>query len=201
MKEKQKYQSPLREEQMKRTREQILEALARVMARGVTDLSIPAVAREAGVSVPTVYRYFRTKSELVEAMGSYAVQKLGFSQRQLPRSPEELAESVKELYVKYEGLDEVMRAAAASGLSYEMRKEVLQFRLKMFEDALAPVAAQFDEADRIRLRNVILVLCSTATIRAFKDYLDLAGEEAADNVIWAIRTLTRATSNGRDGNG
>jgi AcrR family transcriptional regulator len=200
MKEKQKYQSPLREEQMKRTREQILEALARVMARSVTDLSIPAVAREAGVSVPTVYRYFRTKSELVGAMGSYAVQKLGFSQRQLPHSPEELAESVKELYVKYEGLDEVMRAAA-SGLSYEMRKEVLQFRLKMFEDALAPVAAQFDEADRIRLRNVILVLCSTATIRAFKDYLDLAGEEAADNVIWAIRTLTRATSNGRDGNG
>ena len=186
---------------MKRTREQILEALARVMARGATDLSIPAVAREAGVSVPTVYRYFRSKSELVEAMGSYAVQKLGFSQRQLPHSPEELAESVKELYLKYEGLDEVMRAAAASGLSYEMRKEVLQFRLKMFEDALAPVAAQFDEADRIRLRNVILVLCSTATIRAFKDYLDLAGEEAADNVIWAIRTLTGATSNGRNNNG
>ncbi len=189
MKEKQAYRSPLRQEQMKRTREQILEGLIRVMARGLADLSIPEVAHEAGVSVPTVYRYFGTKRELIEALGTYILQKLGVVNRQLPRNPEELIEGVKELSHRYEELDETMRAAAMSEFAYEARREVLPERLKMIEDALAPVSGVLSAADRTRLRNVVLVLCSTAMIRAFKDYLGLSGEESADNIAWAIRTL------------
>lgn len=192
MKEKQSYHSNLREEQMKQTRERILEGLVKTMARGIADISIPAVAREAGVSVPTVYRYFKTKRELIEALGGHFVQKVGFSGRQPPQSPEELTSMLKELFMRYEGLDETVRAAAMSEVSYEMRKEGLPLRLKMIENALAPVLDQFSETDSIRLRNVVLVLTSTATIRAFKDYLDLSGEEAADNVIWAIQTLIQA---------
>ncbi len=194
MKEKKAYRSSLREEQKKRTREQILEGLIRTMARGIAEVSIPAVAREAGVSVPTVYRYFPTKRDLIEALGNYSVQKAGFGARQPPHSPEELAAMVKELFVRYEGLDETLRAAAASELGYEMRKEVLPARLKAIEDALAPVKEQYNENDWIRLRNIVLVLSSTAMIRAFKNYLDLSGEEAADSVIWALLTLTQARS-------
>ena len=54
MKEKHTYSSRLREEQAQRTREQILEGLVKTMARGMATVSIPAVAREAGVSIPTV---------------------------------------------------------------------------------------------------------------------------------------------------
>ncbi len=189
MKEKPTYHSPLRQEQMKRTREQILEGLIRAMAHGLADLSIPEVAREAGVSIPTVYRYFRTKRELIEALGTYTLQKLGAAHRQLPRNPEELIAGVEELSRKYEELDETMRAAVQSGFAYEARREILPARLKMYEDALAPVSGALSAADRTRLRNVVLVLCSTAMIRAFKDYLDLSGEEIADNIAWAIRTL------------
>lgn len=189
MKDKQAYHSPLRQEQMKRTREQILEGLIRVMARGMVDLSVPEVAREAGVSVPTVYRYFGTKRELIEALGVYILQKLGAVNRQLPRNPEELIAGVKELSRRYEELDETMRAAAMSEFAYEARREVLPARLKMYEDALAPVSVKLSAADRTHLRNVVLVLCSTAMIRAFKDYLGISGEETADNIAWAIRTL------------
>lgn len=189
MKEKHAYHSSLRQEQMKRTREQILEGLIRAMARGMVDLSIPEVAREAGVSVPTVYRYFRTKRELIEALGLYILQKLGVANRQPPRNLEELIAGVKELSLRYEELDETMRAAAMSEFAYEARREVLPARLKMYEDALAPVSATLSLPDRMRLRNVVLVLCSTAMIRAFKDYLGLSGEETADNIAWAIRTL------------
>ena len=101
MKNKQAYHSPLRQEQMKRTREQILEGLIRAMAHGLADLSIPEVAREAGVSVPTVYRYFRAKRELIEALGIYALQKLGAVHLQPPHNPEELIAAVKELSHKY----------------------------------------------------------------------------------------------------
>src|SRR5437588_2082283 len=101
MKEKHTYSSRLRKEQMQRTREQILEGLVRTMAHGIADLSIPAVAREAGVSVPTVYRHFRTKRELIEALGSYFVQKAGFGAAQPPNSPEELIAMVRQLFTRY----------------------------------------------------------------------------------------------------
>ncbi len=194
MKEKHTYSSRLRQEQMNRTREQILEGLVRTMAHGIAELSIPTVAREAGVSVPTVYRYFRTKRDLIEALGSYLVQKIGFGQVQPPHSPEELATMVKKLFVSYEGLDETLRAAAVSEFAYEARKEALPARLKIIEEALAPVRAKFNEMDWIRLRNIVLVLSSTATVRAFKDYLDLSGEEAADTVTWAMLRLTQTAS-------
>ncbi len=50
-------------------RSRILDATGPLMARGVARASpIPAVAREAGVWVPTVYRHFATKQQLIEAI-------------------------------------------------------------------------------------------------------------------------------------
>jgi AcrR family transcriptional regulator len=188
------YQSPLRQEQARRTREQILDGLIQAMAQGgLADLSIPAVAREAGVSVPTIYRYFHTKRELIESLGSYIVQKSGIRpQSGPPRSPEELIAMIKEAFLKYEGADEMLRAAAMSELSYEMRQYALPQRLKFIEDALEPVMRHFDEADRLRLRNSVFLLTTTAIVRAFKDYLNLSGEEAADTVAWMIRALIKS---------
>jgi AcrR family transcriptional regulator len=195
MNEKKAYHSPLREEQMRRTREQILEGLVRAMARGLADLSIPEVAREAGVSVPTVYRYFKTKRELIEALGVYTLQKIGAAGRQPPQNVEELIAGMRELARKYEELDETLRAAAMSEFAYEARRAVLPARLKMLEQALTPVTGALSEEDRVRLRNVILILTSTASIRAFKDYLGLSGNETADNIEWAMRILCEWAAN------
>ena len=194
MNKKKLYQSQFRQEQMKRTREQILEGLIKTMASGIAELSIPAVAHEAGVSIPTVYRYFRTKRDLIEALGGYLGEKIGANATQLPRSPEELAAAVREMFVRSEGLDEVIRAASVSELGKEFRKDAMPVRMKIIEDALAPVAARFNETDWIRLRNIVLVLSSSAMIRAFIDYLDLSGAEAADTVTWAILTLAQANT-------
>jgi AcrR family transcriptional regulator len=194
MDKKKTYQSQLRQEQMKRTREQILEGLIKTMASGISELSIPAVAHDAGVSIPTVYRYFPTKRDLIEALGGYVVEKIGINVVQLPHSPEELASSVREMFVRSEGFDEVIRAASVSELGKEFRKGGLPARKKIIEDALVPVADRFNETDWIRLCNIVLVLSSSAMIRAFIDYLDLSGEEAADTVTWAILTLTRANT-------
>lgn len=194
MNKKKLYQSQLRQEQMKRTREQILDGLIKTMASGIAELSIPAVAHEAGVSIPTVYRYFRTKRDLIEALGGYLGEKIGANATQLPRSPEELAAAVREMFIRSEGLDEVIRAASVSELGKEFRKDAMPVRMKIIEDALAPVATRFNETDWIRLRNIVLVLSSSAMIRAFIDYLDLSGAEAADTVTWAILTLAQANT-------
>ena len=56
------YYSPLREAQAEATHDPILEGVVRTIAKGVSELSVPAVAREAGVSVATVYRPSPTRS-------------------------------------------------------------------------------------------------------------------------------------------
>lgn len=194
MKEKKEYRSSLRQEQMHRTREQILEALVRTIGQGVAGLSIPAVAREAGVSIPTVYRYFHTKQELVSALGSYLMQKMGLSNLQPPRSLDELLEITRQAYINAEGLDDAIKAATVSELGSQLRKDAMPLRIQMLEQAIAAELAPLNERDRVRLRNMVLILTSSAVIRAFQEYLDLSGEQAADNVIWAVRLLTSAAA-------
>lgn len=192
MKEKKEYHSDLRQEQMRRTREQILDALVRTIGQGVAGLSIPAVAREAGVSIPTIYRHFHNKQELVAALGDYLMQKLGMASMQPPHSLDDLIAFARSAFARADDIDEAVKIIAVSELGSQMRKDAMPLRIKMLEDALAGELAPLNERDRVRLRNMILILTSSAMIRAFKEYLDLSGEAAADTIEWAIRLLVRA---------
>src|SRR4051794_198921 len=54
------------------TRRRILAATTEVLARnGQTKLSLSEVAMQAGVSRPTLYRWFASKEELLDAFGRY----------------------------------------------------------------------------------------------------------------------------------
>jgi len=183
--------SRLRQEHMEQTRDLIVEGLIRTMASGVVTWSIPDVARESGVSVPTIYRYFRTKQELVEGLSVYVLRKAGLSAMQPPRSPQDLIAMVREMYLRAEGMSDAMKMASVSELAQEIRKESIPLRLKMIEVALASVLPSFSEQERLYLVRMVLLLTSSALIRAFDQYLALTGAEAADTVIWAIQALTR----------
>jgi AcrR family transcriptional regulator len=186
--------SRLRQEHMEHTRDLIMEGLIRTMANGAVTWSIPDVARESGVSVPTIYRHFRTKQELVEGLSAYVVRKAGLAGLPGPRSPQELIAMVREMYLRAEGMSEAMKMASVSELAQEIRKESIPVRLNMIEAALAPVLSSFSEQERVYLVRMVLLLTSSALLRAFDQYLGLAGAEAADTVSWAISALTRAGS-------
>jgi hypothetical protein len=64
-------------------------------------------------------------------------------------------------------------------------------RRALIERALEPVTRDRSAIDRERLINVVLILWSSAALQAFKDYLGLDAEQAADHVAWAIRALTQ----------
>lgn len=68
------YRSPRRQQQAEETRASVLEAATRLFGeRGWAATGIRDVAREAGVSVETVYANFRTKSDLLMAALDVAV--------------------------------------------------------------------------------------------------------------------------------
>ena len=54
------------------TRQRILAATAEVLSRkGMTKLSLSEVALQAGISRPTLYRWFASKEELLDAFGRW----------------------------------------------------------------------------------------------------------------------------------
>ena len=108
------YRSALRAEQAEATRARILDATIRVIAGGLAYVSIPAVAREAGVSVPTVYRHFATKRDLLAAVYPHSVRGSGLAELARPRSMDELLGGLRTYFERTDSLGDLARVAMAS---------------------------------------------------------------------------------------
>lgn len=185
------YSSALRDEQAEETRSRILDGLVRTMARGVAELTIPAVAEEAGVSVPTVYRHFGSKRELLDALGPYVLEKT----RLMPDQPlgdlDDLQGLVRDVYRRHDEMDLTIRAAMASEIGGAIRREHMPERLEVARRAIVGTAPELDEQTVDRLAHIIVLLLSSAAMRAMKDYFELSGDAAADQISWAAATLVR----------
>ena len=190
------YQSPLRDEQAEVTRKRILDALVRTMGRGVAGLSMPAVAKEAGVSVPTVYRHFRTKADLVEALAPYLSRKTGLMEIPAAGS-RDLRAVTRELYRRNEAMDAEVRAAMASELGREVRRRTMPERLTLIRKYMAERVPGLTGAELDRLTRVAMILMSSATMRAYKDYLGTNPMDAAEDVAWTLEILQKSLRRGR----
>src|SRR6266853_2217062 len=135
------YSSPLREERAVQTRERILDGLVQVLARnGIAELSIPLIARAAGVSISSVYRYFPTKKDLITALDEYAHQKGSFTLDEFGplETPEDLAKIVPLTFKRREGIEATLSAAMNSRLGYTIRHQEFVERARHFKKALTP---------------------------------------------------------------
>jgi AcrR family transcriptional regulator len=185
------YSSALRDEQTEDTRARILEALIRTMAAGVAGLSMAAVAREAGVSIPTIYRHFGSKRGLLAALNPYVIAKGGLMPEAMPENFDDLEREIRRLFRNLDRMDPTLRAAMASELGQEARREMMPARrakIRLFVSGLGPA---LPDSELGRLADVTLILGSTASFRAYKDYLGLGPDASAALVSWAIRTLIR----------
>src|SRR3954468_22563386 len=139
------YKSPLREEQLEQTRDRILDAAVRVMARGLATVSIPAVAREAGVSVPTVYRHFSTKDELLAAVYPYLQRRAGLGAMTFPTSVDGLRGAVAAIFANLDAFDDLARAAMASPAAAEARRASMPVRLDVARRVSESIDAELTE--------------------------------------------------------
>jgi len=186
------YTSKLRAEQAQETRARILDATTPLMARGVARLSIPAVAREAGVSVATVYRHFATKQELIEAIYPHVMQRAATNRPPPPRSISELRDYGRWYLEHLDSLDDQARAAMASGASDELRRASMPDRVAVFRAVADSVEPRLAEADRDRLARLLVVLTQSASLRMWHDHLGLSVDEVADEIDWLVRAAIAA---------
>ena len=183
--------SALRAEQTELTRSRILGAVVRIVASDVTDLSVEAVAREAEVSRPTVYRYFHSKREMVDAVLERYAEQIGTAGTMSATGLDDVLDQVPAIFAHWESLDPELRTAAARLHGVEERARFLPERLAVVRRALKPYSSDLSDEDRERLARVALIFMSSAMVDAMHRYLGTSAAEGADLVVWAVNRLVR----------
>jgi len=191
------YRSELRARQAAETRARILDATMRVMAEGLASVSVPAVAREAGVSVPTVYRHFATKHDLLAAVYPHLMGRAGLDVPVGPRSMDDLRDGVRAIF---EGVDRVAssddlaRAAMVSPAAEEARQISMPDRLERSRRLADSIEPRLSPVDRDRIARLLVVLTTSSSLRMWRDHLGSSVDEAADDVEWVVRSVVAAAT-------
>ncbi len=184
----------LRAKQADETRVRILEATLRVMARGVASVSIPVVAREAGVSIPTIYRHCGTKQGLLAAVYLHAARRAAPNEFALPRTLGELRDGVRAMFESLDSADDLARAAMASPAAAEARRMGMPARLEINRRLANAIAPNLARPDRDRIARVLTILISSSALRLWRDHLGSSVEEAADDIEFVIQAAVAVSA-------
>jgi AcrR family transcriptional regulator len=186
------YRSSLRAEQAEETRSRVLDAALRVMESGVASLSIPAVAREAGVSVPTVYRHFGTKADLLAQLYPHVARRHGLDRLPDPASLDDFRTSLRAIFERVDALDDLARAAMASPVADEVRHATIQGRFERLRRLGDSIEPRLSTADHDRITRLLVVLTASASLRMWRDHLGSSVDEAVDDIDWILKAAVAA---------
>jgi AcrR family transcriptional regulator len=178
----------LRDEQAAAARARILSAVAELIERGEPEeLTMPDVAAASGISLRTIYRYYPTREELIEAAGRWIGNEL--LRHPYPRTLDEVADLFEVGCPDFDKRPGLVRALALSRLGRRARGYRRRERLRAISKALRdelPAAPQ----DEIRRAEAVLAyLHNMLAYTTLREESDLDGAEIGRAVGWAIRTL------------
>ncbi len=178
----------LREQHALATRERILGAVADLLERGDThEVTVPAVADASGVSLRTIYRYYPTREELLEAAGRWIGDEL--LKHPYPRDLDEVADLYEEGALDFDERPGLVRALALSQLGREVRGYRRRERLDAIGQALRRELTELSDAELMRAQAVLAYLHNMLAYTTLREENGLSGQEIAEAIGWAIRTL------------
>jgi len=180
----------LRQAQRAVTEQRIIEALAALIDdEHPLEISMAAVAKQAAVSEPTLYRHFPSKRELFAALAGYQFQTVAAGLA--PASADDLAAAVRTVFQRSAAMENVLRWTLAATDPQRVPRPNVQARLDMLRTALGSQPGD-DDGDAQFLLRTVLLLTSPMAWLYWKDYLGLDPAAAAETAGWAIKTLASA---------
>jgi AcrR family transcriptional regulator len=178
----------LREQHALATRERILGAVADLLEKEQLDeLTVPAVADASGVSLRTIYRYYPTREELLEAAGRWIGNEL--LKHPYPRALDEVADFYQEGTRDFDQRPGLVRALAFSQLGRHVRGYRRRERLDAIGHALRSELPELPENELRRAEAVLGYLHNMLAYTTLREEGGLSGEEIGEAIGWAIRTL------------
>lgn len=174
----------VRQEQVERTRERILDAATALLAdESLDELTVALVAGRARVAVRTVYRYFPTKEAVIDAVAEIVDGRLGPAP--FPGSAEELRMFAPRLFAQFLESEEVMRAGRVSRAGRQVMARTRAQRIASAERALGPLLAGLPDEERRRVVAVVYTLHSPNAYFMYRDNFGMTASEAGEAAAWA----------------
>ena len=196
--ETREYNSPLREEQARRTRVQILDALVELVSEeGAAGLSIRDLAARAGVSQRTVYRHFADRQELLDGLADHLGELAGWSDLDdLDVDVEALPSAVRLAWQTFDDFERETRALVL------LNRDPARLATTSVERGAAinrSVARSYPQLGRDEARGVagvIRLLASSHSWLRFRDEFEMTTEEGARFIRWALEVIVRDLDRG-----
>lgn len=188
------YTSELRSRQAAETRERILDAATQLLGEGAHRLTIPNVARGAGVAVPTVYRHFPTKEDLEDGIGQHV------RKARVGKEFHGLEGLLRVTRENWDGAADLPNGTLAVLLATNVRDigRSQEHRRSYLETHLGPDLDGLLLEDREHFLDVVQSIASGPAAVAFLRACGSA-ERAHDAASWMLRTLhetLKARANG-----
>jgi len=178
----------LREQHALATRERILGAVADLLEAGrAEELTVPAVAEASGVSLRTIYRYYPTREELLEAAGRWIGDEL--LRHPYPSHLDEVADHYQEGAKDFDRRPGLVRALAFSQLGQHVRGYRRRERLEAIGRALRTELMNLSESELRQAEAVLAYLHNMLAYTSLREENGLSGDEIGEAIGWAIRTL------------
>ena len=178
----------LREQHALATRERILGAVAELLERGAADdLTVPAVAEVSGVSLRTIYRYYPTREDLLEAAGRWIGDEL--LKHPYPNDLDEVADLYEVGARDFDERPGLVRALAFSQRGRDVRGYRRRERLEAIGRALRAELPALSEAELRRAEAVLAYLHNMLAYTTLREENGLTGDEIGEAIGWALRTL------------
>lgn len=187
------YESPTRKAHAEETRRRILLSLVDLLVeeRPAT-VSIPQVARRAGVSVRIVYHYFPTKEALFDGLLA-AIDEIVTLPDDAPlpevSSPAELVAAVPAVHRYFEANRRIFKALGVSELGDQVTATRFDRRQARISASLEPLNDHLDDDELRQLGAVLGLLTSFEGFETLTALWKLSPDEAADATAWAVKVL------------
>lgn len=184
----------LRARQAQVARDAALDAVVDLLERGeladIGDLSMPEVARAAGVSLRTLYRYFPTREALLAEAGGRIQARLG-----LPigvGGPDDIPASFWSASGRLAERPRLARALLRTAAGRSAHAPNRSARVQAIHDAIAPLTSTLPPARARQVAGVIAHLCSSAAWVTISAESSLSADDARRGVRWALEILLDA---------
>jgi AcrR family transcriptional regulator len=179
----------LRERQADLARTEILDALiARLEREDADELSMEALAADAGVSRRTLYRYFPTREVLYAAAGE-RIERLLELPTDVSGGAEGISASFAHASRQLQQRPALARAMVRSRIGIAVRSPLREDRRAAIERAIAETTVDLPAHESRRAAAVVAHLCSSASWIALQDEAHLSPEESREAITWALDTL------------
>lgn len=197
--EQRSYKSPLREQQAKATREQILIALVDLVTdHGPHDLNIKDLATRANVSERTVYRHFPDRSALLDGLFDYLDEHADWMSPSDIHGPADLSRAVTEGWPKYDLAERETRALVLMNFDPARTATRSQQHVELFRGLIADGFPALDDRDVAGVAALYGLLASSRSWLRMLDGYGLSGTESSHYVGWLIDLMARELESGAE---